>query len=129
MYQEIVIRYILLVQIFECQITQSFPSSLLPLFFFPFSSSSPSPTHVSSLFFFLLLFILTFSLPSSFPHNQPQYIFLHDAVLEGIMSGVTEVAVDHLSSRMEELQQADQDGETGYQKEFSVSITVLIAKA
>ncbi len=47
-------------------------------------------------------------------------MFLHDAILEGITSGNTEVPVDRLAQRMNELEQADTDGETGFQKEFNV---------
>ena len=53
---------------------------------------------------------------------QAQYVFLHDAVLEGIASGNTEVAVDKLTQRMTELEKEDADGETGFVKEFDVSI-------
>ncbi len=47
-------------------------------------------------------------------------MFLHDAIMEGITSGNTEVPVDRLGQRMTELEQTDSDGETGFQKEFNV---------
>ena len=84
-----------------------FPSSLsFPLLpFLPFFPSSPSPLLSSS---------------------QAQYVFLHDAILEGITSGDTEVSVDQLSKRMAELEKTDANGETGYQKEFNVRTSVCL---
>ena len=49
-------------------------------------------------------------------------MFIHDAILEGITSGNTEISVDRLGQRMSELESADSDGETGYRKEFNVSM-------
>ena len=49
-------------------------------------------------------------------------MFLHDAILEGISSGNTEVPVDLLAQRMKELDEVDAEGENGYSKEFSVSL-------
>lgn len=57
---------------------------------------------------------------SPFISPQAQYVFLHDAIQEGITSGNTEIPVDRLAQRMNELEQTDSDGETGYQKEFNV---------
>ena len=51
---------------------------------------------------------------------QAQYIFLYDAILEGMTSRGTEVPVNSLAGRMKELEQFDQDGETGYHAEFTV---------
>ena len=53
-------------------------------------------------------------------------MFLHDAILEGITSGDTEVSVDHLTKRMAELEKTDANGETGYQKEFNVSVGLSV---
>ena len=47
-------------------------------------------------------------------------MFLHDAILEGVTSGNTEVSAERLPQRMSELEEVDSDGETGYQKEFNV---------
>ena len=54
-------------------------------------------------------------------------MFLHDAILEGITSGDTEVSVDQLSKRMAELENTDANGETGYQKEFNVRTSVCLS--
>lgn len=56
--------------------------------------------------------------------TQAQYIFLYDAILEGMTSGGTEIPVDGFTNRMKELDQMDRDGETGYQNEFNVCSTV-----
>lgn len=55
--------------------------------------------------------------------TQAQYVFLHDAILEGLTSGDTETPVEILSARMKELEQVDHDGETGYRNEFKVYYT------
>lgn len=54
-------------------------------------------------------------------------MFLHDAILEGITSGNTEVSVDQLTKRMAELEKVDASGETGYQKEFNVRTSVCLS--
>ena len=36
--------------------------------------------------------------------TEAQYIFLHDAILEGVLSGKTEVPVEHLSRHMKKLE-------------------------
>ncbi len=52
--------------------------------------------------------------------TEAQYIFLHDAILEGVQSGKTEVAVEALSKHMKELEKVDHEDESGYKKEFQV---------
>ena len=56
---------------------------------------------------------------------QLQYVFLHDAILEGVTSGTTEVKVGKLTEKFAELEQEDEDGETGFQKEYSVNCCTL----
>ena len=56
---------------------------------------------------------------------QAQYVFLHDAILEGVTSGTTEVKVEKLSQKFAELQMEDTEGESGFQKEYSVRLCVL----
>ena len=53
--------------------------------------------------------------------TEAQYIFLHDAILEGVNSGKTEVPVDQLNKRMKILEEVDKEDESGYKKEFLVS--------
>ena len=53
--------------------------------------------------------------------TEAQYVFIHDAILEAISSGNTEVPVNKLSQHMKELEQVDEDQESGYRKEFQVS--------
>ena len=58
---------------------------------------------------------------------KAQYVFLHDAILEGITTGGTEIPVNNLACHMKELETPDVvDGETGYQKEFSVCTLMYI---
>ena len=54
--------------------------------------------------------------------TQGQYVFLHDAILEGYTSGDTEIMVDKLGKRMTELEAEDDEGISGFRKEFEVSI-------
>ena len=54
--------------------------------------------------------------------TEAQYVFVHDAVLEATSSGNTEVVVDHLSQHMKKLEHIDEENESGYQKEFMVSV-------
>ena len=56
---------------------------------------------------------------------QPQYIFLHDAILEGVESGKTDVPADRLRAHVDSLAEVDSTaGETGFEQEFRVSITL-----
>ena len=48
-------------------------------------------------------------------------MFLHDAILEGVTTGWTDIPVDQLAERMGELDEVDSEGESGYQTEFNVS--------
>ena len=57
-------------------------------------------------------------------HSQGQYVFLHDAILEGYTSGDTEIMVDKLGKRMTELEAEDDEGISGFRKEFEVSVCV-----
>ena len=54
--------------------------------------------------------------------TEAQYIFLHDAILEGALSGKTEVPVEHLTRHMKGLEALDEDEESGYKKEFQVGL-------
>ena len=44
------------------------------------------------------------------PYIQGQYVFLHDAILEGYTSGDTEIVVGKLAKRMTELEATDDEG-------------------
>ena len=57
--------------------------------------------------------------------TEAQYIFLHDAILEGALSGKTEMPVEHLSRYMKKLEVLDKEDESGYKKEFQVSLWML----
>ncbi len=47
-------------------------------------------------------------------------MFLHDVITEGITSEATKVRVEKLGQKYAELEQADAEGETGFQKEYGV---------
>ena len=49
-------------------------------------------------------------------------MFLHDAILEGYTSGDTEIVVAKLAKRMTELEAVDDEGISGFRKEFEVSV-------
>ena len=52
--------------------------------------------------------------------TEAQYVFLHDAILEGASSGRTEIEVDQLNQKMKELEKVDEEDESGFKKEFNV---------
>ena len=54
--------------------------------------------------------------------TEAQYIFLHDAILEGALSGNTEVSVEKLALYRKKMEAVDGEGESGYMKEFRVSV-------
>ena len=55
-------------------------------------------------------------------------MFLHDAILEGYTSGDTEIVVGKLAKRMTELEALDDEGISGFRKEFEVSSALLDAR-
>jgi hypothetical protein len=57
---------------------------------------------------------------------QGQYVFLHDAILEGYTSGDTEIVVGKLTKRMTELEALDDEGISGFRKEFEVSDVLIL---
>jgi len=53
---------------------------------------------------------------------EAQYIFLHDAILEGIQTAKTEVFATKLSNKVEKLAEKNEEKETGYKQEFMVRL-------
>ena len=62
----------------------------------------------------ILFFFLSFS-------PQAQYIFAHDALVEILNTGKTDINIEQLEDRMAELEVENEEGETGYHHEFQVS--------
>ena len=52
-------------------------------------------------------------------------MFLHDAILEGYTSGDTEIVVGKLAKRMTELEALDDEGISGFRKEFEVNKIII----
>ena len=83
--------------------------------------------HADSIVIFYILldflFIIYF-LPLFIPliPLQSQYTFFHDAILEGYISGDTEITMDELDKRIIELEAVDDWGSSGFRKEFEVSV-------
>ena len=78
-------------------------------------------TYIPILYKFNLVAYTLDSKLFTFSHcTQAQYVFLHDAIMEGITSGATEVRVEKLGQKYAELEQTDAEGETGFQKEYGV---------
>ena len=52
---------------------------------------------------------------------QDQYIFIHDAILESVTCGDTQIEAGNLRRRLTQLQKKDESGRTGFELQFSVS--------
>ena len=52
---------------------------------------------------------------------QDQYIFIHDAILESVTCGDTQIEAGNLRRRLSQLQKKDDSGRTGFELQFSVS--------
>ena len=52
--------------------------------------------------------------------TDTQYVFLHDAVYEGIVSGKTEVPANQFLQHINKLREVDEEEESGFRKEFQV---------
>jgi hypothetical protein len=53
--------------------------------------------------------------------TEDQYIFIHDALLEAVQSGNTEISARSLYAHIQKLTQLQADGTTGMDVEFKVS--------
>ena len=52
---------------------------------------------------------------------QDQYIFIHDAILESVTCGDTQIESGNLRARLNKLQRRDQSGQSGLDLQFVVS--------
>jgi len=62
---------------------------------------------------------------SNMVQTEAQYIFVHDAILEGVQTNQTEVTAEKIGKYMRNLE-ATKKGETGYSKEFKVYMVSLL---
>lgn len=51
-------------------------------------------------------------------------MFIHDALVEILNTGKTDIGIEQLEARMAELDVEDDEGETGYSYEFAVRNTI-----
>ncbi|XP_011404665.2 PREDICTED: receptor-type tyrosine-protein phosphatase delta-like isoform X2 [Amphimedon queenslandica] len=51
--------------------------------------------------------------------TEAQFVFIHDALVEILNTGKTDIGIEQLEARMAELEIEDDEGETGYSHEFS----------
>ena len=54
-------------------------------------------------------------------HTQDQYIFIHDAILESVMCGDTQINASEFKAALHTLKSRTQSGETGFEHQFGVS--------
>ena len=60
--------------------------------------------------------------------TEDQYIFIHDALLEAVQSGNTELPARNLYAHIQKLNHSDSgDTETGMEQEFKVSLACLLS--
>ena len=58
------------------------------------------------------------------PPTQDQYVFTHDAVLESLTCGETQIPASELSGAIEKLKEKDREsGRTGFETQFHVCHT------
>ena len=55
------------------------------------------------------------------PSLQEQYIFIHDAILESVTCGDTQIVAGDLQHALEKLQMSAQSGPTGLVSQFQVN--------
>jgi len=59
--------------------------------------------------------------------NQEQYVFIHDAVLESLICGDTQIPASGLVGAIEKLKKRDSEtGSTGFETQFHVCHTHLL---
>ena len=85
-------------------------------------SSTTTDGHLTNALYKIILTFKLTALTRLYLHTmQPQYIFLHDALLEAIECGVTEVAARDLQNQFQILVTVDPvSGKTGLEKWFQV---------
>ena len=73
----------------------------------------------------LVVHWFVYSVPSqSQSPTQDQYVFIHDAVLESLTCGDTQIPASGLSGAIKKLKQKDREtGKTGFETQFHVSYT------
>ena len=54
-------------------------------------------------------------------HTQEQYIFIHDAILEWVTCGDTQINASEFRAALHTLKSKTQSGETGFEHQFGVS--------
>ena len=56
---------------------------------------------------------------------QDQYIFIHDAILESVTCGGTEIEAGDLRKRLAQLKTKDESGRTGLDLQFAVRLLFI----
>jgi len=54
-------------------------------------------------------------------HTQDQYTFIHNAILESVMCGDTQINASEFGAALHTLKSRTQSGETGFEHQFGVS--------
>ena len=71
-----------------------------------------------------ILIIIAYIVVPSF--NQDQYIFIHDAILESVTCGDTQIDAGNLRTSLDKLLQNDQPGRTEMDIQFAVGTSIVM---
>ena len=55
--------------------------------------------------------------------QQDQYVFVHDAILEAVTCGDTQIDASNLRTVMRKLKDRNQSGKTGFEHQFTVCLS------
>ena len=60
---------------------------------------------------------------------QGQYVFIHDAILEAVTCGDTQIDSRNLRAKLNKLQRKDRSGKTELELQFTVSLNLFYVQS